>query len=352
MNIQLLLERLKMYHQMLKRRWGLIVLAGIIGGALLAIFAATSQKFYVAVASFHPDPGSGGPGLGGLTTDPISLIFGGGPGKSNSTNQMMGVLVSRRISEAVASDSIEIAGQHVLIADKIGEAFPPGFSIERWFKSFFEEPLPPTLEQKVIGAGRKLRSSLEVEVDDYGFIQMQLSFPDYQSLIHISHKYIEHLSRYYETQKTAKAGDNVVFYEKRSDSVRREIDKSAVSAGLYIDKNKYGNTALAQVQGNIKQMELEMLGELYKAQMVALEQAKGQKQQNTPIIQVLDYPDPPYKVVARAPLLFGAIGIFLGIFFAALFIVRKTLTEDIQEIIWSLIEQSAQETDSDELTDP
>lgn len=352
MNIQLILERLKDYYQMIRHRWGMLVLVGIVVSAALVVFAVTSQKIYQAVATFHPDPGSGSSTIGSLGSDPIALLFGGNAGKTAGTSQMMGVLVSRRISEDVARDTLEINGQRMLTADAVLDVVPQSFSLEKWLMAlFYGPPKPLTLEQKVIIIGNMLRNSLEVEVDDYGFIEMKITFSDPVLLQAISNNYIERLSNYYNNQKTEKASDNVIFFEKRSDSVKQEIDKNVLITARFADKNKYGTSAATQIQGEVKQMELEMLGELYKVQMMSLEQAKGQKQQNTPIIQILDYPDPPYFVIARSPLLFGFLGLFLGIFFAALFRVRHMLSADLREILQSLIESSAEESSEQKLTD-
>lgn len=353
MDIQQILERLKVYYQILRNRWWALMLTGALLGLVFAVFAFRSQKTYTSLAVLHPDVGTGSSALAGLSSDPLSMIFGGSGGKSMGTKQIIGVLLSRRISEAVAGDSILIDSTSTLLADAVAETLPAGFSPVDWILSLFSEPPPPpTLKAKVINVGRVLRSIMEVETNDQGFVELKISFPDPELLEAISNSYIEQLDAYYKSQKTEKADENIRFYEKRSDSVKREIDKNVLITAKYVDKNKYGTSAITQLQGEMQQTELEMLGELYKIQMMSLEQAKGQRQQNSPIIQVLDYPDRPYDVSALPIGILGILGFILGLMLAALYRIRHLLSADLTAVIQSMIESSGKEEASEDFTDP
>ena len=100
-----------------------------------------------------------------------------------------------------------------------------------------------------------------------------------------------------------------------------------------------------------KQLELEMLMELYTNQMIALEQARGQKQQKTPMIQVLDEPDEPFAVSKKPAGIFALLGFVLGVVLMSIWIVRKLLLEDGRQLVASMIEQS-KEDETPTATDP
>lgn len=288
-----------------------------------------------------------------MGVDPLSLIFGRGSSTAGGNAlQMIGVLQSRRISEDVAADTILVEEEKVLMADYIRASSPSSFSLVNWIYSLFTEPSPPpSKKSKVIGVGRRLRANMEIESNDFGFIEATFWFNDPKVLEVISNAYIEKLTSYYQVQKTEKAEANVIFFRYRSDSVKQEIDEAAYSMARYLDKNKYRINAVDDIYTQKKELEIEYLSELYKNQMLSLEQAKSQLQQQTPIIQVLDFPEQPFPGIAKSPLLFGIVGLILGLIIASIFSLRGLIREDIRYLktyAWEQVLASVKSDDTSE----
>ncbi len=353
----MILGRIQAYYQVLRKRWWVLAVVGLIFGAIVYLYIRSLPTQYEAVAVFHPDSSTGSSGISALGSDPLSLIFGRGSNTAGGNAlQMIGVLQSRRISEDVAADSLEIEGKKVLMADYIRSNYPSSFSLINWIYSLFEEPgPPPSKESKVIGVGRGLKANMEIETNDYGFIEARFWFSDPTVLEKIANAYIEKLTSYYQIQKTEKAEANVIFFEYRSDSVKKEIDQAAYAMARYLDRNKYRINAVDEIYTQEKELQIELLAELYKTQMLSLEQAKGQLQQDTPIIQVLDYPAPPYFSSGKSPLIFGLLGVFLGFIIASMFRLRRLLKEDIAYLkayAWEQALTSLQSTDTDKSESP
>lgn len=360
MDIEAILERIQVYYQAIRTRWWLLAVVGAIIGMITFLYIQSLPRRYEAVAVFHPDSSSGSSGISTLGSDPLSLIFGRGAASAGGNAlQMIGVLQSRRISEDVAADSLVIEGEKVLMADYIRSAYPSSFSLKNWISSLFTEPgPPPSKERKVISVGRGLKANLEIESNDFGFIEARFWFNNPKVLEVIATAYINKLTSYYQSQKTEKAEENVFFFEYRSDSVKKEIDKASYSLARFLDKNKYRVNAVDDIYNQEKQLQIGLLSELYQQQMISLEQAKGQLQQDTPIIQVLDYPVPPYPSSAKSPLVFGLVGVFLGFIIASIFRVRRLLMEDfafLKVYAWDQVLTSLKSDDTDNsepATDP
>jgi hypothetical protein len=56
-----------------------------------------------------------------------------------------------------------------------------------------------------------------------------------------------------------------------------------------------------------------MLRQLYAVAVANQQNAAYKLQKATPVIKVLDYPDPPYDVQNKSPLIYGIIGLFVGL---------------------------------------
>lgn len=327
MNLDQIKEKLDIYVEALRNNRLWIILFALILGGILGFNALTSPTFFIAHASFHPETNSSNaPSLSG---SPLSFLLGSGGLDGNEADMMEEVLLSRKISEDVVKDSIMVGTEKRLLADLIIEKYPKGFSLKGFIIGLFISPEEPEYESKVIRAGVYIKNGLEVKKADSGFLNMNLKFNDVKLAEIISQKYIEKLSQYYTDQKTAKAKINLNFFTDRAAFVKRQLDSTATNLANFQDRNKGLLFARKMVSAKEYETKLEYLKEMYKTLVTNREQAASQLQRDTPIIQVLDQPKPPFESVQKSFPLYLFIGLFLGALLGAGWATRKLIWEDL-----------------------
>lgn len=352
MQIQEILQRLEIYLARIRKKWLIILLFIIPCTAWMVCESMIKPPLYEAKTVFHPDTGQQ---VGASRDNPLSLILGT-PGEGGETGFMIGVLKSRNISEAVTEDSIVWKGEKRLVADIILDIYPSTPSVTSTILSWiFPYSRSNDKRQKVHSTASAIRSSLYTEATPDGFINMIISFysPEVAGLI--SQMYIKKLDEYYKRQKTAKASNSVAFYTQRADSIRRELIKTTTSLAKYMDQHR----GLVFSQDRVKPAQLEIRQQILQQMFVTLtiskEQAAAQLQQDTPIIQVLDHPNPPYGSRRPSKILYFFVGLVIGLFLGVVWVIRKLLFEDIVMIVRSQLfpeseEESEEEREEDDFS--
>lgn len=336
--------RLEVYKAKVNQNRPFIIAVTLVLCILLAIYAFTAPVFYTAHASFHPETGSkGSPSI--LGSPLSSFLLGSGGLDGNEASMMEEVLKSRNLSEEVVKDTVLYKGEEHLLADLVIELFPKSRSpfqlAKRLFSSEFEYPY----DRKIILAGKYARGSVTINKEENGFLTMDLSFSNDSLTGILSKAYIEKLRSYYRDQKTEKARINLDFFTERADSIKRELDKAAQALARFEDRNKGLVFASRMVSAKELEVKLEYLKEIYLTHETNREQAAAQLQRVTPIIQVLDEPIPPFAMSKKSPLLFGLIGLMLGIFLSIGWLSRKLLWQDTISYIKSSLENAPKEED-------
>ncbi len=319
------------------RKWLMIGLA-LAAGVGLAVRAWLAPKTYMAVTVFHPDTGAGG--TSGINVpDPLTFLMGGRE-TTASGQQIMGVLKSRSISEGIVADSIAWDGDTTLLADVVVQEAPFSFSpvrmVMRWFSA---NDSGPTYQSKLIHAGSLVRKGITTEMSEEGFINFFLGYYDPLLTQILAEKYIHHLEEYYTQQKTEKAQMNVDFFTQRADSVKKELDKVAASRARLMDQAQHRVFARDQIQAAELDVKLQMLQEMYIQLVASREQFIAQLKRETPVIQILDPPKPPFDVVGPSFIKSFLIGFVLAVFLLSLWFTRNLWIEDGRTFIISSIKR-------------
>ena len=180
-----------------------------------------------------------------------------------------------------------------MVADIILDIYPTTPTLMAKVKSWMaSDDWTPSKEQKVYSMASAIRGSMSTEATTDGFINMVISFysPEVAGLI--SQLYITKLDEYYKKQKTAKASNSVDFFTQRADSIKRELTLTTRTLARYLDQHR----GIIFSEDRVFPAELEIRQEILKQMFITLtlnkEQAAAQLQQDTPIIQVLDHPNP------------------------------------------------------------
>lgn len=341
MNLEEIQEKLNQYKAVIRRnRMGFLLITLLVGVGM-GVFALFSPTFYIAHASFHPETNSNRSSA--LSASPLSFILGSGGLDGNEADRMEEVLKSRKLSQAVVADSVVIDSEKLLLADLVIEKYPKKFAPIKFIKSLFTPPVSYTKESKITEAGKNVKAGLVIEKVESGFLTMDFSFNDHKLTSILSQKYIEKLKEYYKDQKTEKAEINLEFFTERAAFVKRQIDSTATRLAYFQDRNKNLRFARQMISAKELETKLEYLKEMYKTLVTNREQAASQLQRDTPIIQVLDEPLPPFIRSQKSFPIYLIFGLVLGAFIAALWFTRKLLWEDVIGYIKNSIENPPQE---------
>ncbi len=335
MKAQDLFDHIDLYRDTLRRRKWLIILSSVALGLIMTVVAFLAPVSYRVSTVFHPETLDGGSASGFQIPDPISLLIGSND-VGASGQQMVGILKSKRISEAMVADSIDWNNSRQLIADIVIAKTPVPLksmivnTVSQWI---FSSDSLPSVESKVIKASKILTETHQIVITDEGFISFSLSFPDSYLVQVFAERYIDQLEAYYLVQKTDKAQRNVEFFSQRADSVRLELNKIAAARARQIDQDQYQIFARDMIKTAELEANLDMLKEMYIRLVTSREQFIAQLKRDTPVIQVLDPPKPPFGVEKSSPLKnfilsFIGLAIFLSIWFT-----RELIAEDLKSLI-------------------
>ncbi|MDX2283398.1 MAG: hypothetical protein NW241_04515 [Bacteroidia bacterium] len=347
MQLELIFQRIREYLQRLRRKWPVPVIWGALFAGLMLLNSSFRPTIYIARTIFHPE--AAGDQGGNAANSALSLLFGPSA-EQGGANFMIGILKSRYISEAVVADTILYEGQRHLLADLVLARSPRASSLfNAWRLLRKEDPAAYSYQSKIVSAARQLRNALVVMVRDDGFISMEFSFFEPALTGLISETFIRQLDAYYKRQRTEKAVRNVEFFTHRSDSVKRELDKTTRALAGTQDRSRFNLFSIDRVYPAELEVKRDMLTQMYVSLVVSKEQALAQLMQDTPIIQVLDPPAPPFDVLKASYLLYAMIGLFAGLVLGAILAVRPLLAEDLGQAIRQALASSASASpDADE----
>jgi|GEM_PF-3443831 len=351
------------YRSTFFRNFIIIAIVAVIGGAFGAWYASKSSKVFTALTVFHNEGGATpapNPLLPNLPTAPIM----------GSGNEMIGVILSRHLSEVVASqpwippkerpsmwerptsldtqsippheaqtDSAHVA-QNDTTPKNTTEKPKKRFSIgaialledEKTKKlSFFSKGTVknmPEETRRILGASL-IRRNLTIEPNDNGFLEMSFKSPNPFLAQYISELYIQELMEYYRVQKTEKAKEDLAFFTYRADSLQTVLDKLNYSIALHSDRNRFSIQKTTDAKLRELEIRRQVITKMYLTNISAKEDATAKLQQDTPVIQVLDPPVPPFTIKEASLILYAITGFILGGFFITVFCLRKLLVADI-----------------------
>jgi len=354
-NIKDIIERIQFYLTYIKSRWYWILLTVLIITGILVFHASTRPVYYTAITVFHPDAERN------VSNSPegLSFLFGGIDPKNSEMTYMTGLLNSKTLNRSVVMDSVIFQDEKRLVADLILEYNPPYASLPSYIKSFFITPSHYSkmkAETKVRVASSILLSSMELSTNKKtGFAELRVHYYHAELVGILCAQYLTRLRSYYGEQKSVRTQQSIDFYSKRADSIKRELDK--VNRSLARDQNRRPYRIFAEDEIYPTELESQqgILSQMFVSLYISQEQARAQQQRELPVIQVIDPPIPPFFPTGPNYLLYGGLGVFVGLFLGLFFVSFKLLRQDtrylFQEfVVKPIMEGGDSETDGSEET--
>ncbi|MFS8083917.1 MAG: Wzz/FepE/Etk N-terminal domain-containing protein [Ginsengibacter sp.] len=299
---------IEFFHRLKKHKY-IIICAGIIGAAILAVYALKTPVTYTSKSIIFPLNGSSD----NSTSSALSALFSGGDNsKSFTDNASVNIIElaqSRTTREEVAAMKDSLKGNKT-----IAELLITDINNHR---SFLEPKIEmPADEQSLIAWGAQiLNSGLTAAINKNNSFVLTYTGRSPELVRTISYGFIDKISTFYIDLKREKAKRDFEFATSKVDSLGRVIN-SKDNQLIALDKRTlFTNTAKMEFRVPTENLitDKQMLRQQYAVAVANQQNAAYTLQKATPVIKVLDRPDPPYATQNKSPLIYGIIGFFIGL---------------------------------------
>lgn len=332
-SIKQVILRLQEWYHYLRHRWLIIIIAGIIGGAIGLIYAMVKKPIYTATLTFALEEKTSGNSLGAYTG--LASQFGinlgnGGEGVFTGDN-IIELIKSRRMITKAMLSSIRVDGREQSLADYY---ITFNHLRDNWRKSdnsladfyFRKNRDSDSLSYKqdsLMGDfyTHLLRNNLTVDKLNKASSIIIISCKSTNQLFakYFTDSLIQKVATFYTQTKTKRSAINVDILQNRLDSVRIAYNKALYGTAMSIDQNLNSVRAVVNVPSVRNQTEAQILGTEYAELTKNLEIAKMALLQATPLIQIIDRPILPLekakvgklKGLITGAIIFGCLAILL-----------------------------------------
>lgn len=337
-----LIQKLGDWYRYLKTQWWKIAIAGILGGGLGFVYAWMQPITYTAKTTFVVEESKVGGGLSGLASlagqfgvDVNSASNGGVISGDNILLYFQSESLAREVltsqwnvdkNKSIVDIYIERHGLRKKWArnKKIGNvSFPPGHVFSRLQDSLLE----------IIITKHILKNQFTISKIDKkaSFIQLIVKMEDELLAKQYSTTLIEIAVKRYLALKTERQQKTVDRLQARVDSISSVLyRKTSTSAALQtlaatMDVNPLYKTNSAVVT-ELTLRDKTMLSTVYAEVIKNLELAKFTLSQETPVIQIVDYPRLPLKESEQNFLLFSILfSVSLTTFYVVILIISNKM---------------------------
>ncbi len=298
----------------------LIFVGGLAMGALLFFYSKTIPPVFTSRASVFPltagnDNSAANNALNtilGISETPKSF-------SQEASINIVELATSRNTRESVAMTKIDSLGNRT-IAELV---------IENYNKSrgMFTPAIKMPTDPKLLAAigGNLLREGFNAKINKNGILELNYSSTDPNLVSPISYVFISKISEFYKDLKTRKAKIDYDFTVRKIDSLNRVLnnfDRQAIhmnNTTLFVPSEK--------IQYIIPKENLASAKERVMRQRDASannrEEALWRLQKVTPIIDILDRPDPPFNVKQPSSTIYAFVGFLLGcLLFSFIFVAN------------------------------
>jgi hypothetical protein len=330
--IKKLLLRLKKYS------WLIAVIALLFGG-LFYYIARQSIMLYTSTATVFPlnsstesSPGSTISNLLGLADVPKSF-------SGEASINIVELASSRRTREAVAMERIPAMNNKTISELLIEEN-------NRHLGFMQNEKIDPPSDslRKINIASNLLRAAFVAKINKNGILELHFTNSNQDIVREVSYVYIEKLSGFYIELKKKKAQIDYEFAVKKADSlltVLNALDKRAVAQDESTFFTNEDRKRFSLPKFNLAQDKATVQSQYYYA-VNNRESAAYRLQKETPIIEPLDRPEPPYDPMQKSKMIYTILGLILGSFIGILAVSWKIINQYLGDELNKAIEKASQ----------
>lgn len=349
------------YFQEIIKNWKLLIIIGLIIGTFLAIKAWLEPVAYHEKLTFMMDDSSGDSAIPGLEI--LGDLFGGGGGSGDNLDKILQLFESKKIINNTLFDTVEVKGKKDFLANHFLKLYSTEYLVKqyrsfgfyyatKWPKKLLENEdfqfthrnIPKFTDEenlflrlvfeRINGTeSGSLARHLDSDLDQSsGIMTLKMSSEHQDLTLGVLNNIYEQLSNFFIEKATERQTKTFNIMKAKKDSVITELKTKEFQLANFKDTNR----KLVTVKGYLKQLRLErdvaILNVMYAEVVKQLEATDFALKNKTPVVQIIDLPRTPiiptFASWKRALLL----GMFIGLFVGAVFIViRKIFLEILEE---------------------
>ena len=329
--IKQLLRRIKKYS------W-LIAIIAIAFGGLFFYMARQTVLQYTSKSTVFPLNGVSESSPGST----ISSLLGLGDATKSFTGDasinIVELATSRRTREAVALMKVPSMQNKTVAQLMIDEN-----NRHTGFMQNSEIKPPKDSLATINTASNLLQLAFAAKINKNGILELYFTNTNPDLVREVSYMYIDKISDFYIELKKKKAQIDYEFAIKKTDSlltVLNELDKRAIKLD---ESTFFTNEGLSRYnipKSNLAQDKATVQSQYYYA-VNNRESAAYRLQKETPIIEPLDRPEPPFDKIQKSKLLYSIIGLVLGGFIGLLLVSWKIINRFLGEELNKAIEKAS-----------
>lgn len=293
----------------LKSRVIIILVMAVVCSGILVIYALRTPKTFTSTAIIFPltagnDNSANSSVLG-------ALMGAADIGKSftdeNSVN-IVELAQSRTTREEVARTIIPEKGNKT-IAQLLLEDYNSNKSLLE--SGIHIQPDDPYLFNWASGV---FEGNLNANITKTSSFQLNYTGRSPELVRLVSYAFIDKISQFYIELKREKAKRDFEFASQKVDSLRGVMNGKDAKLIAIDQQSLFTNTSKLQFRVPTENIlaDKQMLRAQYANAVANQQNAAYKLQKATPVIKVLDSPDPPYRSTTKSPLIYGAIGFIAG----------------------------------------
>lgn len=300
------------FHRLKKFSY-VIIVSGIVSMCALVLYAMKTPVTYTSKSSVFPLTSSND---NSSTSSALSVLLGTESLKNFTDDASVNIIElaqSRTTREEVASMRDSANGNRT-IAELLFEDINN-------HRSWLEDKLakPRTEEALITWAGEQLKEGLYATINKNNTLVLNYTGRSPELVRTISYGFINKISLFYIELKREKASRDFQFATSKVDSLRIVMNAKDQKL-IAIDKRTlFTNTSKLEYRVPTENLlaDKQMIRQQYGQAVANQQNAAYKLQKVTPLIKVLDKPEPPYDVKNKSAVIYGIIGLIGAIVFVS-----------------------------------
>lgn len=305
----------------LKKTWVYIVAAGIIGAGILIYYALQKPETFTSTATIFPLTSS----ADNSTSSVLSALMGTNESsKSFSDDASINIIElaqSRTTREEVAAIRVPEKGNKTIAELLVEEINQHRGILEP------KTDLPTNDYNRITWAGRILKDRLTATINKNNSFVLSYTGRTEDLVRIISYGFIDKISLFYIDLKREKAKRDFEFATGKVDSLRSVMNSKDMQLIEMDKRTMFTNTDKLEYRVPTENLvaDKQMIRSQYATAVANQQNAAYKLQKSTPVIKVLDKPEPPYQIEHKSPVIFGTIGFMAGFILVGLLAVSGLL---------------------------
>lgn len=308
------------FIQLVKKKWLIFFLSGILFGFTGFFFSISKKPIYESRLTFALEDGGGDSNMSeaiGLASQ-FGINFGGsGGGNVFGSDNIIGIMMSRRIIERtlLSIDTFNTKPTTLIdyylneLSDKKNNKkniFPIGSSKDKFNNTQI------SLLHKVYQDFVNHRIIADKPDKKFNIYQVKFQSPDEKFTKIFTDKLVYETNAFYTEIRSKKAKETLDLLEKRVEFMKENLSSSITTKASVQDANI--NPAFSVLQAPIQkqQVNIQVYGAAYTELFKNLEIARYQYLKDIPLMQIIDAADYPMIKIKNNPLITTIVFIFIS----------------------------------------